>query len=108
MATQSSCGDIVKIFKSSASEFTENNSFRHAAALSYYTIFSLPPLLLIVITTASSVYGAEAVTGQIYGQIRGLVGADLAKFLQDSIAEFTRQQKSGAAAIIGIGTLIFA
>ena len=108
MATHYRISDIIGILKATANEFIENNSFRHAAALSYYTIFSLPPLLLIVITTASSVYGAEAVTGQIYGQIRGLVGPDSAKFLQDSIAEFTKQQKSGVAAIIGVGTLIFA
>ncbi|MBX0291566.1 YihY/virulence factor BrkB family protein [Hymenobacter sp. HSC-4F20] len=108
MATHYRLSDIVNILKTTASEFMVNNSFRHAAALSYYTIFSLPPLLLIVITVASSVYGAEAVTGQIYGQMRGFLGADSAKFLQDSIAEFTKQQKSGVASIIGIGTLVFA
>ncbi|TGE21452.1 YihY/virulence factor BrkB family protein [Hymenobacter aquaticus] len=108
MATHYRVSDILNILKTTASEFMVNNSFRHAAALSYYTIFSLPPLLLIVITVASSVYGAEAVTGQIYGQMRGFLGADSAKFLQDSIAEFTKQQKTGVASIIGIGTLIFA
>ncbi|MVN76186.1 YihY family inner membrane protein [Hymenobacter sp. HMF4947] len=100
--------DILAILKSSASEFSTNNSFRHAAALSYYTIFSLPPLLLIVITTASAVYGGDALTGQIYGQLKGLVGADSAAFLQESIAKFTLQQKSGLATVIGLGTLIFA
>ncbi|MDF7814326.1 YihY/virulence factor BrkB family protein [Hymenobacter sp. YC55] len=108
MATHYRFSDIVNTLKATGSEFISNNSFRHAAALSYYTIFSLPPLLLIVITVASSVYGGEAVTGQIYGQMKGLVGADSAKFLQDSIAEFTKQQKSGIASIIGVGTLIFA
>lgn len=100
--------DVLTVLKSSASEFSNNNSFRHAAALSYYTIFSLPPLLLIVITVASAAYGGEAITGEIYGQIKGLVGADSAKFLQDSIAKFTLQEKSGMASIIGIGTLLFA
>ncbi|GAB2773216.1 membrane protein [Hymenobacter luteus] len=108
MATHYRLSDIFNILKTTASEFMVNNSFRHAAALSYYTVFSLPPLLLIVITVASSIYGAEAVTGQIYGQMRGFLGADSAKFLQDSIAEFTKQQKSGVASIIGIGTLVFA
>ncbi|UOQ72969.1 YihY/virulence factor BrkB family protein [Hymenobacter cellulosilyticus] len=108
MATHYRFSDIVGILKTTASEFMTNNSFRHAAALSYYTIFSLPPLLLIVITVASSMYGTEAVTGQVYGQMRGFLGADSAKFLQDSIAEFTKQQKSGVASIIGIGALIFA
>ncbi len=108
MATHYRFSDIISTLKTSGSEFLSNNSFRHAAALSYYTIFSLPPLLLIVITVASSVFGGDALTGQIYGQMKGLVGADSAKFLQDSIAEFTKQQKSGLASIIGIGTLVFA
>jgi membrane protein len=100
--------DIFRVLKSSATEFTSNNSFRHAAALSYYTIFSLPPLLLIVITVASRIYGGEALTGQIYGQLKGLVGAESAAFLQESIAKFTLQQKSGIATAVGLGALIFA
>jgi membrane protein len=108
MATHYRFSDVISTLKTTASEFMSNNSLRHSAALSYYTIFSLPPLLIIVITAASSIYGAEAVTGQVYGQMKGFLGADSAKFLQDSIAEFTKQQKTGLAAIIGVGTLIFA
>lgn len=108
MATHYRFSDVVNTLKTTAAEFMSNNSLRHSAALSYYTIFSLPPLLIIVITAASSIYGAEAVTGQVYGQMKGFLGADSAKFLQDSIAEFTKQQKSGLAAVIGVGTLIFA
>ncbi|MBC8081947.1 MAG: YihY/virulence factor BrkB family protein [Hymenobacter sp.] len=108
MATHYRFSDILTTLKATGTEFMSNNSFRHAAALSYYTIFSLPPLLLIVITAASSVYGAEAVSGKVYGQLKGLVGADSAKFLQDAIAQFTKQQKSGIASVIGAGTLIFA
>ncbi|SFQ21590.1 YihY/virulence factor BrkB family protein [Hymenobacter arizonensis] len=100
--------DILSVLKSSAGEFSNNNSFRHSAALSYYTIFSLPPLLLIVITVASAVFGGEALTGQVYEQLRGLVGSDSAKFLQDSIAKFTLQERGPLATAIGISTLIFA
>ena len=108
MATPYKFSDILAVAKSSASEFTNNNSFRHAAALSYYTIFSLPPLLLIVITIASSVYGGDAISGQVYGQLKGLVGPDSAKFLQDSIAKFTLQQRGPVATTIGVATLVFA
>ncbi|WP_240731582.1 YihY/virulence factor BrkB family protein [Hymenobacter radiodurans] len=100
--------DIVGIFKSTAGEFMQNNSFRHAAALSYYTIFSLPPLLLIVITSASTILGAEAITGQLFQQIRGIVGAEEAKFIQDSINKFNQSQQGGLSSLIGIATLIFA
>ncbi len=100
--------DVLAVLKSSASEFSSNNSFRHAAALSYYTIFSLPPLLLIVITVASAVYGGEAISGQVYGQLKGLVGPETAKFLQNSIAKFTLQQRGPVATTIGVATLFFA
>ena len=108
MAQHYSFKDVVGIFKSTAGQFMVNNSFRHAAALSYYTIFSLPPLLLIVITVASAVYGREAVTGQVYGQLRGIIGPDSAEFLQNSIAEFTVKQRGTISTVIGLGTLIFA
>jgi membrane protein len=108
MATHYKFSDVLAVIKSSAGEFSNNNSFRHAAALSYYTIFSLPPLLLIIITLASTVYGSEAVNGQVYGQLKGLVGADSAKFLQDSIAKFTLQQRGPVATVIGVATLLFA
>ena len=108
MATTYKFSDVLAVLKSSAGEFNNNNSFRHAAALSYYTIFSLPPLLLIVITIASSVYGGEAISGQVYGQLKGLVGPDSAKFLQDSIAKFTLQQRGPVATAIGVATLLFA
>ena len=103
-----SFSDVLGIFKSTANEFVENNSFRHAAALSYYTIFSLPPLLLIVITSASAVLGPEAITGELFQQISGVVGAEEAKFIQDSINKFNQQQQGGLSSLIGIATLIFA
>ncbi|UYZ62563.1 YihY/virulence factor BrkB family protein [Hymenobacter weizhouensis] len=108
MAAHYRFSDIVNILKTTAAEFMVNNSFRHAAALSYYTIFSLPPLLLIVITAASTIWDADAVSGQVFTQMKGLVGEDSAKFMQDSINEFNKQQRGGVASFIGIGTLVFA
>ncbi|RYU78318.1 YihY/virulence factor BrkB family protein [Hymenobacter persicinus] len=108
MATHYSFSNVVDIMKTTAGEFMNNNSFRHAAALSYYTVFSLPPLLIIVIAVAGSLFGSEAITGEVYAQMKGLVGADTAKFIQDNINEFNQQERSGFAAVLGIGTLIFA
>ena len=74
MATHYKFSDILAVIKTSAGEFSNNNSFRHAAALSYYTIFSLPPLLLIVITLASSVYAARPFRGRSTGSSRAWSG----------------------------------
>ena len=49
------------------------------AALSYYTVFSLAPLLLIVVSVAGLVFGEEAVRGELFGQLAGLMGREAAE-----------------------------
>lgn len=93
---------IQEIYK----EWTADNCFQLAAALSYYTIFSLAPMLIIIITIAGYFFGREAVSGELYHQIKGLVGPDGAKGVQD-IVERTYLEKDGfIATVIGIGTLV--
>ncbi|RNI28772.1 YihY/virulence factor BrkB family protein [Rufibacter latericius] len=96
------------LIMNSASEFMKNNSLRLAAALSYNTIFSLPPLLFIVVRTASFFFGEEAVTGQLDTQISGLVGREAATEIQSMMAKLHLEGPSPLATWIGIGTLIFA
>ena len=55
------------------------------AAISYYTVFSLAPLLVIVIAAAGAVFGREAVSGAIVAQLSGLIGAQGAKLIQDLV-----------------------
>ena len=63
-------------------DFSDDDCPTMAAALSYYTLFSIAPLLLIVIAVAGVVFGAEAARGQIFGQLAGLLGADGAKAVE--------------------------
>ena len=56
------------------------------AAISYYTVFSLAPLLVIVIAVAGAIFGREAVTGQITEQMAGLIGRDGAQLVQGLVA----------------------
>src|SRR4051812_5859886 len=74
-----------QMVKQSFSEWTEDKCPRLGAALSYYTIFSLAPLLLIVISVAGLFFGRQAAEGAIYQQIAGLVGSDAAKFIQEAV-----------------------
>ncbi|MBC3540985.1 YihY/virulence factor BrkB family protein [Rufibacter sediminis] len=99
---------ILGLVKNSASEFMENNSLRLAAALSYNTIFSLPPLLFIVLRSAGYFFGEDAVSNQLYTQIKGLVGQDAAREIQTMIAKLHMEGPSPIATWIGIGTLFFA
>src|SRR5665213_1780481 len=75
------------------------------AALSYYTVFSLAPLLLIVISIAGLVFGAEAARGEIFEQLRGLMGDDAAKAVEGVLSSVSRPASGVLGTLIGIGVL---
>lgn len=56
------------------------------AALSYYTLFSVASLLLIVMSVAGFVFGADAARGELFGQLRGLMGKEASKTLESLLA----------------------
>jgi membrane protein len=76
------------------------------AALSYYTIFSIAPLLLIVIAIAGWVFGTEAVQGQLFGQLRGLVGEDGAVAIEGLVKSASEPAKGIVASVIGVVLLV--
>lgn len=92
----------------SGKEFMKNNSLRLAAALSYNTIFSLPPLLFIIVNMAGYFFGQEAINGQLYDQIKGMVGPEAAAQIQESLKSVHLEGSSPLATWIGVGTLVFA
>jgi membrane protein len=76
------------------------------AALAYYTVFSLAPLLLIVIAVAGLVFGADAARGEIFGQLRGLMGDDAAKGIEALLASVNKPSEGIAATVIGVVVLM--
>ena len=76
------------------------------AALSYYTVFSLAPMLLIVISVAGLAFGEEAARGEIFGQLRGLMGVDAAKTIEDLLTSVSEPKEGVAATGIGIALLL--
>jgi membrane protein len=95
-----------KIIKQSVSDFFEDNILKLSAALAYYTIFSLPGLLIIIIWFSDIFLGHETVEGSVYGQLAQLVGADAAFQIQDGIKKAVLSGESGFATIVGLVTLI--
>jgi len=88
-------------------KWMEDHAQRMGAALAFYTVFSLAPLLLIVIAIAGSVFGQEAAEGQIIGQIQGFVGEDSAKAIQGML-ENAREPSTGLiATAFALVTLLF-
>ncbi|WP_347159945.1 YihY/virulence factor BrkB family protein [Pontibacter chitinilyticus] len=89
-------------------EFMDNNSFQKGAALAYYTIFSLPPMLIIIISAAGYFFGRQAVSGEIYYRIKELIGSEGAYEVQKMVESVNRFSGLSLATIVGVGTLFVA
>ena len=83
--------DIVGLLKETWSEWQEDKASRLAAALAYYTAFSIAPLLVIAIAIAALVFGEEAAKGQIAVQLGALVGKEAAEAIQELLKSSSRQ-----------------
>jgi membrane protein len=76
------------------------------AALAYYTVFSLAPLLLMVISIAGLVFGQEAARGEIFGQLAGLMGADTAKAIEGVLASLNKPAHGITGTTLGVALLL--
>jgi membrane protein len=101
-------GKIWALLKDTVSGFSGDEVMSRAAAIAYFTIFSIAPLLLIVIAIAGLVFGREAAQGAIMGQFSGLMGKGSSEALQSMLQSAGNQsQKTGTiATIIGLVTLL--
>ncbi|MBW4446135.1 MAG: YihY/virulence factor BrkB family protein [Spirirestis rafaelensis WJT71-NPBG6] len=98
---------ILGLFQETFQEWNNDKASRLSAALAYYTIFSIAPLLIIVIAIAGAVFGEEAASGQIFAQIQGLVGEAGAKVIQEAIKNASQPKQGTIASIISVVVLLF-
>ncbi|SFD28525.1 membrane protein [Chitinophaga sp. CF118] len=96
-----------QILRMTASDFMDDKVLKLSAALSYYTIFSIAPMLIVIITLFQVFLGKEAIEGSVYGQINKLVGNDAALQIQQMIKNATLSGDSTWATVVGIISLIF-
>ena len=94
------------LLKESFTEWRNDGALDLGAALAYYTIFSLAPLLLIVIGVAGIFFGREAVQGQLIGELRGLVGDQGGQVIQTMIANAGRERTGVLATVVGVVTTL--
>ncbi len=94
------------LVKETVAAWIADKAPRLGAALSYYTVFALAPLLIVIIAVAGMVLGREAAQGQIVGQLRGLLGEEGAKFVQSMILNASEEKAGVLATVIGLVTLL--
>jgi membrane protein len=94
--------------RETVSKWSEHKDARLGAALAYYSVFSLGPLILITIAIAGLVFGAEAVQGQVLGTLKGLLGDTGTQAIEAMLKGADRPREGMVATVIGIGTLVFA
>lgn len=94
------------VLRQAFTEFFNDHGPKFSASLSYYTIFALGPVLIIIISLAGIFFGKDAVEGKIYWQINGLVGSPAALQIQDIISNIEQSQLSRSGAILGLVILL--
>lgn len=99
-------GKYIQVFKETFKEFGEDKVPRLGAALAYYTIFSIGPLLLIAIAMAGIFLGQEAAQGQISKELDKLFGSQMSKSLEQMIQAAAKPKSGTIATIVGVFTLI--
>src|SRR6478672_12497411 len=97
---------IWEVLKHSFKGFSEDKITKLSASLAYYTIFSLGPLLIVIIFLCSIFLGREAVEGSIFFQLQSFIGKDAAAQIQEIIKNASLSGKGGMAAVIGVITLL--
>jgi membrane protein len=97
---------IWKIIVATFHGFVNDDGLKHSASLAYYTVFSIAPLLILVISLAGFFLGRDAITNNLYPQIKNYVGAQAAVQIQDMIKNLQLSGKTGLAVIIGTVTLL--
>lgn len=97
---------ILTVFRITSIRWWKRNPFEESAIIAYYAIFSLPGLLVVIVTVVGYFFGQEAVNGQIAGQISSIMGEETAKQIEGIIAHGSESKKSVLATIIGIITIL--
>ena len=99
-------GTAWSMTKQTINEFMDDNALSRGAAIAYYTLFSLAPILVIAIAIAGLVFGHDAASGALSGQLQGLMGKQGAGVVQSMVQGASGKKAGILATIIGIVTLL--
>lgn len=97
---------ICELGKTAAKSWIDDYASSMGAALAYYTMFSIAPLLLIVIAIAGLIFGVEAARGEIFAQLQGMMGEEGATAIQGLLESASKPATSVTATVIGVALLL--
>ena len=106
MGKKLSLKGVWQLLKNTFNGFIDDRIVKLSAALAYYTVFSLGPMIIMVVYVAGLLYGREAIEGTIFDELRNLVGAQPAAQIQDMIKNAALNESGPVAATIGLITLL--
>jgi membrane protein len=95
------------LFKTTLNQWLEHKPMRLAAALAYYTTFSLAPLMLLTVGITGFVFGEQAARGQLASQLTNVLGEAGAKAVQDLLSQAHQSGSSLLATLIGLAVWVF-
>lgn len=90
-----------------AQAWVDDRAPRMGAALAYYTLFSIAPLLLIALSVAGLVFGEQAARGELFGQLAGLVGAEGARTIESLLQSVSRPSQGITGTVVGVLLMVF-
>jgi membrane protein len=99
--------NLWSLLRQTVSEWQEDKASRLAAALAYYTVFSLAPVLVIALAVAGLVFGDEAARGALDDQLAGLMGREGADFVAEAVEAAREPRENALASLVGVVLLLF-
>jgi membrane protein len=98
---------LPRVFRQASREWIDDNAPRLGAAVAFYTLLSLAPVIVIAVAVAAVVYGQEAARGLFASEIRGMSGPEVARTIQDIIKDAHQPRTGVIATLLGLATLAF-
>ncbi|MFD0701708.1 YihY/virulence factor BrkB family protein [Myroides pelagicus] len=107
MKNQAFFKKVIKLFTDSVFDFLDDNAMKFSAALSYYTIFALPPLIILIISASGLVFEQKEVSDFFYNQLNDLVGVNTSQEVKRAMENVNINRSGTLPTVIGIGMLLF-
>ena len=98
--------DLGELFKITLHEWVDKDPFRQSAVIAYYAIFSIPGLLVLVITIAGYFFGKDTVNQNILAQVSSTMGPETALQIQEMLINAVKTRSTTWGSIVGIGTIL--